>query len=209
MKRFCFVCGKETDKLIEGYCEECYNQKFNLVKIPKEMIVTICSKCKRIKQGFHWDEISVEDYIKNNIKTLGKDVKMTVDGNNITVTGTLENAGKSKEETHKMNIKLSKTLCLKCSQKLGGYYETIIQLRGNVTNTILNFLDSLINERSFYRAKAVKGGFDLYVGDKNVASSAAEALRKRYNFKISKSYKLFTKKEGKDLYRTMISIYCD
>jgi nonsense-mediated mRNA decay protein 3 len=207
--KFCFVCGKKTEKLIEGYCEDCYNDKFNLIKIPKNLSIVICSKCKKIKQGIHWEDIEVEDFLKNNIKTLGKDVKVEVKGNKIFVTGTLENSKKSKEESHEINIKPIKTLCLRCSQKLGGYYETVIQLRGNVTNEILNLLDEKINEKSFYRAEAVKGGFNLYVGNKSIANDAVELLKKRYNFKISKSYKLFTKKEGRDVYRTMISIYCD
>jgi len=207
--KFCFVCGKKTEKLIEGYCEDCYNEKFNLVKIPKDLRIVMCSKCKKIKQGINWKDIEIEDFLKNNIKTLGKDVKIEVKENKIFVTGTLEKSKKSKEEVHEINIKPIKTLCLRCSQKLGGYYETVIQLRGNVTNNILNLLDEKINEKSFYRVEAVKGGFNLYVGNKSVANDATELIKKKYKFKISKSYKLFTKKEGRDVYRTMISIYCD
>jgi nonsense-mediated mRNA decay protein 3 len=207
--KFCFVCGKKTEKLIEGYCEDCYNEKFNLVKIPKEVRVIVCSKCKKIKSGIRWENIRVEDFLKRNIKPLGKDVKIEVRGNRIFVTGTLEKSKKSKEESHEINLKLVKTLCLMCSQKLGGYYETVIQLRGNATNEILNFTDKKINETSFYRSEAVKGGFDFYVGNKSVANDVAELLKKKYKFKISKSYKLFTKKDGQDIYRSKILIICD
>ena len=207
--KFCFVCGKKTEKLIEGYCEDCYNEKFNLVKIPKDLRIVMCKKCKKIKQGISWEDIKVEDFLKKKIKTLGRDVKIDISGDEIFVTGMLENSKKPKEEIHEINIKHIKTLCLRCSQKLGGYYETVIQLRGNVTNSILNLLDEKINEKSFYRVEAVDGGFNLYVGDKNIANDVAELIKKRYKFKIRKSYKLFTKKEGRDVYRTMISIYCD
>ena len=207
--KFCFVCGKKTEKLIEGYCEDCYNEKFNLVKIPKDLRIVMCSKCKKIKNGINWEDIEIEDYLKNKIKTLGKDVKIEIKGNKIFVTGKLEKSKKPKEEVHEINIRLIKALCLRCSQKLGGYYETVIQLRGNVTNSILNLLDEKINEKSFYRAEAVKDGFNLYVGDKNVANDVTELIKKKYKFKIRKSYKLFTKKEGRNVYRTMISICCD
>jgi nonsense-mediated mRNA decay protein 3 len=207
--KFCFVCGKKTDKLVEGYCEGCYNQKFNLVEVPEGMDVVICSKCKRIKSGRKWEEVGVEEFVKSNIKSKGNDVKIELKGNKLSATGTLEKSDVSKEESHELKVKLVKTLCLTCSQKLGGYFETTIQLRGNVTNSILNLVDQKINENSFYRGKTVKGGFDLYVGNKSVANDAAELLKKRYNFKISKSYKLFTKKDGRDLFRTVITIYCD
>ena len=207
--KFCFVCGKSDENLIDGYCEECYNEKFNLVKIPKEVNVVVCSKCGKVKQGFHWDEIKPEEFVRKSIKSLGKDVKIEVKGRKIFVKGILHGSSHMKEEEHEINVKTVKTMCLTCSQKLGGYYETVIQLRGNVADSILKIVDRIINEKSFYRAEAVKGGFDLYVGNKAVANDAAEFLGKQYNFKTSKSYKLFTKKEGRDIYRTKILVHCD
>jgi len=207
--KFCFICGKKNGKIIEGYCEDCYNKNFSLIEVPKELLITRCRKCSKIKKKDSWIDAGIEDLIRDKIKILGKDVKIRVDGNKIIANGFLKNSKKAKEEVHEINIKPIKTLCLKCSQKLGGYYETVIQLRGNVTNEILNLVDEKINEKSFYRAEAVKEGFNLYVGNKSVANDVAELLKKIYKFKISKSYKLFTKKEGRDIYRTMISIYCD
>jgi NMD protein affecting ribosome stability and mRNA decay len=32
--------GKKTEKLIDGYCEKCYNKEFNLIEVPKEITFT-------------------------------------------------------------------------------------------------------------------------------------------------------------------------
>ncbi|MFH1229426.1 MAG: NMD3-related protein [Candidatus Aenigmatarchaeota archaeon] len=207
--KFCFVCGKKNEKLIEGYCEDCYNDKFKLVKIPKDLKIFQCSKCNNIKQNTGWTDIKVEDFIKSKLKINGKDVNITIKGNKIFVSGILEHSKKIKEEVHEVSFKPTKIICSECSNRLGGYYETVLQLRGNVTKTILNFLDDEIKEKSYYSVKAVRNGYDLYVGDKNVARSLAAYLSKKYKFKISKSYRLHTRKEGVDVYKTYIFIICD
>ena len=55
--KFCFLCGKKTEKLIEGYCEECYNKEFKLIEAPKEISFIICSRCNRIKYKNKWKDI--------------------------------------------------------------------------------------------------------------------------------------------------------
>jgi len=207
--KFCFVCGKKTDKLLEGYCEDCYNKKFNLIKIPEDLQILQCSKCKKLKDGILWTDKDVEDLIKKKIKLLGECTKIEVKGNKICVWGTLEKSKRPKEESHEINLKIVKVVCPNCSKRLGGYYETTLQIRGNATNAILNFLDEEINKKSYYRLEQIKGGFNLYVGDKDVAKKAAEFLSKKYKFKIRKTYRLFTKKDGRDVYKSIITIDCD
>lgn len=206
--KFCFVCGKKIEKLIEGYCEDCYNKSFNLIEVPKEIVIYKCSKCERIKQKNAWNA-EMNDLILNRIKILGDKVEIRIEGNKIFATGFLKGSKRTKEETHELNIKTIKTICLECIRRLGGYYESVMQLRGNVTEEILNFLDKKIKEKSFYRIETVSDGFNILVGSKDVANHVAEGLKKRYKIKIKKSFKLFTRKEGKDLYRDIFSIECD
>jgi nonsense-mediated mRNA decay protein 3 len=208
--KFCFVCGKKTEKLIEGYCEDCYNNSFNLIQTPKEITILLCSKCKKIKQKNDWNDIGIEDLVKNNIKVLGDNVKIEVIGNKIFASGSLKNSKKFKEEeTHEINIKTVKVLCPECSRRLGGYYEAIMQLRGNVSEEVLNFIDKEIKEKSFYRIDHVKGGFILYIGNKNIANQIADKIKRIYNLEVKKSFKLYTKKEGKDVYKSVFSVKCD
>lgn len=59
LKRFCFKCGKETDKLKDGYCKECLPKK--TVKKMKDKSYELCSKCGFLKFGRKW----IQDYDKN------------------------------------------------------------------------------------------------------------------------------------------------
>lgn len=207
--KFCFVCGKKTEKLIEGYCEDCYNNSFNLIQTPKDITILCCSKCKRIKQKSDWKDIEIENLVKSNIKVLGNNVKIEIIGNKIFASGILKDSKKVKEETHEINIKTVKVLCPECSRRLGGYYEAIMQLRGNIPEEVLNFIDKEIKEKSFYRIDSIKGGFNLYIGDKNIANQIADKIKRIYNLEVKKSFKLYTKKEGKDVYKSVFSVKCD
>jgi nonsense-mediated mRNA decay protein 3 len=207
--KFCFVCGKETDKLVEGYCEDCYNQKFNLIAIPKKLEVILCTKCHKVKDGVSWTDQNVEDIVKKKLKLLGNCKSIEVKGKKICVSGTLEKSGKAKEESHDANFKVIKIVCPTCSKRLGGYYETVIQLRGVVSNSVLKLVDSEITRTSYYRVEAVKGGFDLFVGDKSAANKVVNILMNSYKFKISKNYRLSTKKDGRDVYKGIITVICD
>jgi nonsense-mediated mRNA decay protein 3 len=206
--KFCFVCGKRTEKLVKGYCEDCYNKNFSLIGVPQELSITQCSKCKKIKHMSEWVN-EIETVIRDKIKVLGEDVNIIVKNNEIFVTGSLKGSKNIKKEVHKINIKIIKTVCEECSRRYGGYYEAILQLRGNISNEILSFIDKEVNKKSFYRAESVKDGLNLYVGNKGVAEQVADTLSKKYKFKIKKSYKLFTKKEGRDVYRSIIFVNCD
>jgi len=207
--KFCFVCGKKTEKLIEGYCEDCYNKNFNLIEVPKELCIFQCSKCKKIRQKNAWVDTEMEDLIKNSVKILGNNVKIEVNKDKIFSTGFLKTSKKAKEEIHEVNVKIIKALCPVCSKRSGGYYESIIQLRGDISEEILNFIDKEIKEKTFYRAERVKGGLNLYIGNKNIANQIADKLKRAYKLEVKKSFKLHTKKEGRDIYKSTFLIKCD
>ena len=210
--KFCFVCGKETGNLIEGYCEECYNRKFSLIEIPKEINIVFCPKCNSIKQENKWKEIEVNNIIREKIKVLGKDVKIRIERDDIAkvhAKGFLKGSKNPKEEIHEVKLNIIKEVCPNCSRKFGDYYEAVIQLRGNITEDILDSIDDLIltkNKKEFYRIKEVKGGYDLLLGNKSTANNISDFLSKRYKTEVIKSFRLVTKKEGKDIYRNFILV---
>ena len=203
--KFCFVCGKKTDKLIEGYCEECYNKEFSLLKVPEEISIKVCSKCGRINYGKVWKEKEVEDILKDKIKILGKNVDIKIrknDNIHITAKGFLKNSKKIKEEKKEIRLKLNKIVCPDCSRRLGDYYEAILQLRGDADKAMDFLTDQLSIERSVYKIENVKNGIDIYLDDAHLASNLSKQLRKKFNAKVKKSFKLFTRKQGKDIYRS-------
>ncbi len=208
--KFCFLCGKKTENLIKGYCEECYNKKFKLIEIPEEINVTICSKCNKIKEKNKWKDIEIDGFLRNKIKILGKNVKIRFEKNDVLriyVKGFLEGSKTLKEETYELKLKINKEVCLNCSRKYGDYHEAVLQIRGNLTNDDFNSIDDLVlMKKGFYKIKEVKGGYDLLIGSKALSEKITDFLRKKYKTEIKKSYKLVTSKDGKDIYRNIILI---
>ena len=213
--KFCFLCGKETGKLIEGYCETCYNKEFQLIKIPEKISFIICRKCNMIKHKNSWKDLDIDDIIRQNIEIQGRDVKIKIEKNDVAhvyARGFLKKSKKQKEEIHKVLLQQNKTVCLSCSRRYGNYYESILQLRGDIPEEVLNFIDDQIflalqkDKKAFYRIENIKNGFDFYIGSKSLADKIAESLRKRFKVEIKKSFHLVTRKEGKDIYRSVILV---
>lgn len=171
MRKFCFICGKETKYLIDGHCRDCYKKKNakseNLIEVQK------CKRCEKLY--FENKQVNEEIFLERMKKKFGKDFK----------------------------IKTNYFICRNCSRESGGYYESILQLRGDFSENIVEFIEEKIREESFCRIEEVKNGFDFYVGSKSVANKVAEILRRK-GFEIKKSYKIVTRKDGRDVYRTTI-----
>lgn len=126
MQKFCFICGRKTEQLTEGYCVECYEkQKNNAVRKTHPLI-------RRKQPERHPD-----------------------------------------------------------------YYEAILQLRGfEEVPEILKVL----------RIKEVKGGTDIYVESKLLARNLVKRLRKTFPVEIKRSFRLWGRKDGRNIYKNIISI---
>jgi nonsense-mediated mRNA decay protein 3 len=202
------LCGKKTENTLKGYCEDCYKKQFNLIRVPEEVVVTACSRCRRIKEGKKWKDGDIADKIRDGVKILGKDVRLRIeigDTAKVYAKGYLEGYGKIKEEVHEVKIKVNKQLCSLCSKESGKYYETTIQIRGVMTDDDLNDINDIVLKRDgYYRIKEVKGGYDLFVSSKSLAKKIAEFLMKKYKIRAKMSLKLMTKKDGMDIYRDTI-----
>jgi nonsense-mediated mRNA decay protein 3 len=207
--KFCFLCGKRTEKLIKGYCEECYKKKFQLIEVPEEIPITLCVRCRNIKERHKWTENEIDKVLRDRIKVLGKDVSIRIEKNEedakIIAKGLLEFSKSPKEEVHEVKLKIKKVTCPTCSRKAGKYYESTIQIRGNLTNDDVDAIDDDVLERGgFYRVKEVKGGYDFFISDKSLAKKIVETFKTRHKVEIKKSFKLLTRRDGKDIYRDTI-----
>ncbi|OGI12212.1 hypothetical protein A3K64_02675 [Candidatus Micrarchaeota archaeon RBG_16_36_9] len=207
--KFCFLCGKRTEKLVKGYCEDCYKKKFQLIEVPKEVDLTLCARCNQTKERFKWTENDTEKILRDRINVLGKNVgiRIEIDEEDAKVhaKGLLEGSKNPKEEVHEVKLKIRKTTCPTCSRKAGKYYESTVQIRGNLTNEDMDAVDDVVLERGgFYRIKEVRGGYDLFVSDKSLAKKIAEVFKNRHKVEIKKSFKLLTRRDGKDINRDTI-----
>jgi len=205
-RTFCFLCGKETENLKDGYCEECYFEKHIEKTLPDKIEFVVCSKCKKVKIGNKWTEKPLENFITDKFELGGAEIRQK-DPKRFEIA---YKTSLGKEIKHVMIVHQNRIMCPVCSRMSGGYYEAIIQIRGNNVEKLLKKVDIEIrksdNPKAFYRLEKTRGGVDLYVGSKSLAKSVAENIRKRYELEIKKSFTVVTKKEGRGVNRTIIMI---
>ena len=156
VKRFCPVCGKLTDFLINGMCSECYIRNHKLVKIPETLKITLCKGClsyyvngrwKKSKKKYIEDILvtAVREIIQNRIKRLGYSIshvevkiefepkmslkegaKMKV---NTVVCGKLHEKLRETCEEHYSTAFIHFDLCPLCRVIVGGKEKAIVQIR--------------------------------------------------------------------------------
>jgi nonsense-mediated mRNA decay protein 3 len=216
MTRFCFVCGKRTDELSAGRCADCYNRAFDLVRVPERLELLMCSKCALVKIANRWLVFDPERYLHRKMRISGSIERLRIEKTNkaykIFAKGVLQGGLKPKKEVHTVTVHMSKITCPVCTRFLSGYYEAILQLRGALRAEILDFIGAQMatikstDRKAFYTARQLKEGIDLYVSSKSAASKIAVMLRKRFAAQLKKSYKLVTRKAGKNVYRTIIAV---
>lgn len=209
MEKFCFLCGKKGTRLKDGYCLECYKKKTKLVDVPKNINLVACKKCELYRIKNDWKKASIEQIILNNVKDLEKNVKIKLikKGKSWEITAT-----KGKDEVHKVDTTVRTMICPVCARKFCDYYEATIQIRGEYNDKIMNFIIDLMlhderkDPKSFFSSSDVSGGIDIKFGNKKSAISISETVKRKFDCRVTKSFKLVTMRDGQNVYRDVICI---
>jgi nonsense-mediated mRNA decay protein 3 len=106
--------------------------------------------------------------------------------------------------TIEVPVRIHKTRCNNCTKIARGYFESIIQIRGD-EEWVANMKEELeralhntfITKEKEYRYSKSRRGIDLYVGSTRTANEAFKSL----GLKAKKSNRLHTEKDGRKLYR--------
>ncbi len=211
MRKFCFICGKKTDKLADGRCDDCMKGRA-FVELPDRIEVTQCNKCKKMFFNNRWADFSLEKIVENSGKARGKveKVRAALDGKKVAATFILtpDSADNVVEEMHEASFHTNKIICPTCSRKHSGYYEAVLQLRGFGEDDLekMREIFDALERKTFYRINEVKGGFDVKVGNKLVVNTAAKDIRKKFPSEIKKSFSIVTKIDGRDVHRKFVLI---
>lgn len=85
------------------------------------------------------------------------------------------------------------------------YYEAILQLR-DVADEIIGFVDDEIDCKDIPMAKIKKvtNGYDYYLGNSNLTKNLGKMLQEKYGGEFTVTATLFTRKEGKPVYRLTV-----
>jgi nonsense-mediated mRNA decay protein 3 len=195
----CPKCGRRNTQIdfIEAFCVECYPVK---IELPKKLEFERCGRCERIRMKGEWtnyNEQKLERYIVEKCRgdfeaaeydLISQVASFLMKGSNMRVERTIP-------------IEIKKTICQQCSRMSGGYYEGIIQLRGDPLKVRghAEMLMKKLAKRTFIAKEEEKdGGLDIYVGN----SKAVVEIITELGVKTLITKKLIGRDQGKRLYRT-------
>lgn len=232
-RTFCHICGRITSELYENKCRRCFIKEKSFLRLPKPS-VRVCKGCLRyFKRGrwYHADGTLEEVLEKACPLVLKETLHVEMENTRIdiqaeapvkasnkeyrvkcTVKASGEAYGITCEDEGEVEVKATLELCRDCSRKAGGYYEAILQLRGDtdlVTSGVDEILSTLNKDQKalLTTLNKLKEGTDLYFASTQVARKGAKTLVEKYGGSLKESARLHgVDKSGKNIYRVTVSL---
>ncbi len=201
----CPKCGRKNTevKFIEAFCVDCY--PYN-IKLPEKIEIEICKRCGKMRLKGEWipyDKNKIEEYTISKCRGDFTDAKYDIESGKITF---VVKKGETEVFVERwLPFKKIITICPECSRIAGGYYEAIIQLRGDprkiakYSKTILRVLKT---KTFITKTEEKHSGIDIFVGSTKAVLEVCGMLG--LHAIITK--KLMGRREGKRYYRTTFSI---
>ncbi len=205
------MCGRSDKdvRFIGDICEPCTAKKFGAL-LPESVTIRQCKFCGRIwsSGGFvpeKKDSLAVA--IKQSLRQ--KDCMIDVlssDAESANLRLTYAIQGKHVSFAMAVKLKRAFEMCPRCSRMKAGYYEAVVQFRGDghgVERMAAALGRFMVRRDAFVsREEKLKTGLDVYVSDKKLASEFMLAWR----LKPKRSYQLYGMKHGRKLYRNIYSV---
>jgi len=205
-EKICIVCGKKAE--IGNFCKKCFLKRAELFRV-KNFSIMICDCGAYFDKKWKKSNLKLEDLVKkiilDRIESKNEIVEKSVDlkkvGNRFFATVKCKGKirGIEKIEKKSVVVKFEKRKCEACSRLAGGYYEAVVQVRGNKKEEIMKKL----NLKGIVEIKKIKNGYDIKLLSKSEAKKLLRKFKKDFNITISK--KLVTQKKDKKIYR---DYYC-
>ena len=202
LQQTCIICGSPV--FAKNLCEKCFLERHELFQVPEKIELRHCTSC-----GGYYDRTWINDNMeeilerkiiaKNDI--VKKELKIVKGRVTFTCRGFIKPSRKIKEEKKTSLLMIERRKCDDCIKMLSGYYQAVIQVRGENAEKILKKVLSVIKEG--ITVEKIKHGYDVRFISKNTAFNVSRVLG---NFTIKKTYKLITEKKGKKLYRDFYSV---
>jgi len=209
--RHCPTCNRSSaDVHFYGdFCETCTLERLSH-KLHDEVQVMVCKRCGRIKlnnQAVEKDDAALEELLAKSFKDF--EIKLL----STTQDSALIELNKYDEDIRGIRkevlLRYKKFMCQKCNRQSAGYYEGVIQLRGNPEKCarMLHRLEKYYFERDEFISKIekVNNGVDLYVSSKKLASG----FMAERGLKPTMSYELYGLRKGQRLYRNTYALHFD
>ncbi|WP_297982244.1 60S ribosomal export protein NMD3 [uncultured Methanobrevibacter sp.] len=218
---FCPECGATDVEMIDNICKNCFLKKFQLMTIPENITVTVCSHCNaKLEEGKWKDEYLPDEEIiyralERNISLSdlaeNEEIELEIDQMRGTIAECYVEAvatvlGEEIVETHTPDVKINHSVCPDCSKKAAGYYEAVIQLRADKRD--LDEKEIETSEEIIYRTlkkqmkkdklayipqvAKLKEGNDYYIGSYKTAKKLVEHLKDELGAIVKESPRLIS-----------------
>ena len=218
-------------ELIDGACAKDAAAKLPLLEAPEVHDVVVCAHCGRTFTGTSWRELGqgrdqkTEATLRPKLEVDPRlsDVSLKLealweDERNAVLTATLTGRLDTEpvERTEQVRVRLKSGACPDCSREMGGYFEATLQIRGSPGTDLAYLLpriEAFIAERleTFHQEgrpnafitemNRLRTGVDYVLGSHEVARILAAEAAERWGAEQDESTKLFTRKDGRDVYR--------
>jgi NMD protein affecting ribosome stability and mRNA decay len=202
MKR-CPICNRSSEEVsfYGEFCVDCAGKRLKS-KMQNEIDMTVCKDCRRIKVAGIFMEIgdkSVEQLLGSALKHYS--VRLIHFSNGIARIRVKEEGHEGPAVEMNVHIKQLITLCDSCAKKRAGYYEAVVQLRGDegkVKRTAVSLGRYLDKNGAFItKTEEKEHGVDIFTSDKK---STLAFISSRH-LKWKGSFELHGEKAGRKLYR--------
>ncbi|XGI83261.1 60S ribosomal export protein NMD3 [Halorutilales archaeon Cl-col2-1] len=233
---FCPECGEETDP-DELLCDACYADSVDPVEAPENLELRVCSVCGSYVDDGDWtseeDDVSEEhelaverlqDSLRAHVEAESPRVDLRAervdpDVYHIYVSFTADVRGYPVHDDFKTTVNVSRETCPTCARISGGYYESIVQIRGEnrlPTDDELHTAkeiaygiagDDLDDRDTFVTdVKDVDDGIDIYLSTNKAGLQTARRVIEEFGGTYSDSATLVGEKDGDELYRVTYSV---
>ena len=201
--KHCPICNRSSEeaRFFGEFCEFCLGDKLR-EKLPAEAEYEICRDCGRVKVAgafVHNSESSMERLLA--IKFKPHNIRLIHVSNGIARISVGDEKHTGLSIDFNVHLKPRRVLCDDDAKKRAGYYEAVVQLRGEagkVERAATSLARYLEKNGAFVTKTEVKEhGIDVYASDKKTAFAFISAR----HLKFKSSFELHGEKRGRRLYR--------
>ncbi|MEM0492569.1 MAG: NMD3-related protein [Candidatus Thermoplasmatota archaeon] len=225
---FCVECGKDGLVYKNGYCLSCYIKHHRFTKGPFYLDVYMCPKCGMYKYRNTYLSESFDVYLNRVIKDVfmvssemrNVDFSVSYDRKDNTIVSDVVICGELEDvkvrEQHQLTVRIKRETCVNCSRRYGGYYEAILQVRGDKRDSLGEDMkeirkmveDTVDDIRSrgghglfITEVVEIHGGLDFYISDKGSALMLAKRIYTLYGGEMKHSAKDAGMEDSRHVYR--------
>lgn len=219
--KVCPRCGRTEKEVpfIGFLCRDCYLETNDVVRV-SPLLLKRCPTCGKIYAG-RWQEYSLEavrSWIRKHVKTDVHNAFVSVgfasaqgEGIAATILVAGDVDGVPVRIAKSLQIPVAREQCPDCARRAGGYYEAVIQVRGEKVDEAVDLLRRWVGRsggKGAYITREVrrKEGVDVYIGSRKLAEKLAAKLAKTFDGQVKRSYTLVTEKNGRKIYRVTLAV---